>query len=208
MTLHFEKDGKLKSHLGVQMVCSSENLTYTLAQGGETMRFRISIGGALLVFALAGTVTAQGLFIYPNQGQSPEQLNRDKYECHGWAVQQTGVDPMNPRAPTAPSYAPPPMEAPQGGIVRGGARGALLGVVGGAIAGNAGKGAAIGAATGALFGGMRRRDQRRRQQTAQQQYQQQQMQAQQQQQQAAAQQRHGYNRAMSACLSARGYTVN
>ena len=65
-----------------------------------------------------------------------------------------------------------------------------------------------GAATGALFGGMRRRDQRRRQQAQQQQYQQQQMQAQQQQQQAAAQQRHGYNRAMGACLSARGYTVN
>ena len=42
----------------------------------------------------------------------------------------------------------------------------------------------------------------------QQQYQQQRMRAQQQQQQAAAQQRHGYNRAMSACLTARGYTVN
>ena len=186
----------------------SEMTPSNFAQGEIMMRFRISTGWALLVLTFVGTAAAQGLFIYPKQGQSPEQLNRDKYECHGWAVQQSGFDPMNARAPTAPSYAPPPTEAPRGGIVRGGARGALLGVVGGAIAGNAGKGAAIGAATGALFGGMRRRDQRRRQQTAQQQYQQQQMQAQQQQQQAAAQQRHGYNRAISACLSARGYTVN
>ena len=155
---------------------------------------RGSMLGALFVFAVIGAASAQGLFIYPQQGQSPDQLKRDKYECHGWAVQQSGFDPMNAQAPTGSAYAPPPAEAPQGGIVRGGARGALLGAVGGAIGGNAGKGAAIGAATGALFGGMRRRDQRRRQQAQQQQYQQQQMQAQQQQQQAAAQQRHGYNR--------------
>jgi Sec-independent protein translocase protein TatA len=149
------------------------------------------------------------LFIYPKQGQTQDQLNRDKYECHTWSVQQSGFNPMNSSAPRASGgVAQPPAEAAQGGVVRGGARGALLGVVGGAIAGDAGKGAAIGAATGALFGGMRRRDQRRRQDATQQQYQQQQMQAQQQQQQAAAQQRHGYNRAMTACLSARGYTVN
>jgi len=35
----------------------------------------------------------QRVFVYPAQGQSPEQTERDRYECHGWAVQQTGVDP-------------------------------------------------------------------------------------------------------------------
>ena len=154
---------------------------------------------------------AQGLIIYPSKGQSPQQLSRDRYECHTWAVQQTGYDPTNPQMAqsNAPAAAPPPRaEAPQGGILRGGARGAALGAVGGAIAGNAGKGAAIGAATGALFGGFRRRDQRRRQQAAQQQYQQQQQQAQQQRNQAANQRRNGYNRGMTACLTGRGYTVS
>src|SRR3984885_8866983 len=35
----------------------------------------------------------QRVFVYPAQGQSPEQTERDRYECHVWAVQQTGVDP-------------------------------------------------------------------------------------------------------------------
>ncbi len=154
---------------------------------------------------------AQGLIIYPSKGQSQKQLSRDRYECHTWAVQQTGFDPTNPQMAQSnvPATAPPPQaEAPQGGILRGGARGAALGAVGGAIAGNAGKGAAIGAATGALFGGFRRRDQRRRQQAQQQQYQQQQQQAQQQRNQAANQRRNGYDRAITACLTGRGYTVS
>src|SRR6201996_2829108 len=35
----------------------------------------------------------QRVFVYPAHGQSPEQTERDRYECHLWAVQQTGVDP-------------------------------------------------------------------------------------------------------------------
>jgi hypothetical protein len=31
-------------------------------------------------------------------GQSPEQTERDRYECHVWAVQETGVDPSRPGA--------------------------------------------------------------------------------------------------------------
>ncbi len=165
----------------------------------------------LVASAVPHTTWAQGLFIYPSKGQSPQQLSRDRYECHTWAVQQTGYDPSNPQmAQSNVAAAPPPprAEAPQGGLLRGGARGAALGAVGGAIAGDAGKGAAIGAATGALFGGFRRRDQRRRQQAAQQQYQQQQQQAHQQRNQAASQRRNGYNRALGACLTGRGYTVS
>ena len=33
------------------------------------------------------------IFVYPAHGQSPDQTERDRYECHTWAVQQTGVDP-------------------------------------------------------------------------------------------------------------------
>jgi hypothetical protein len=143
---------------------------------------------------LALPVAAQQMFFYPSQGQSPEQQTRDQGECHVWAVQQSGFDPVNP--PAAPATAAAP--AQQGQIIRGAARGTVIGVVGGAIVGEAGKGAAIGAATGALVGGMRRRDQEmaaaQQQAGAQQQYEAQ-----------LAQQRDGYNRALAACMQGRGY---
>lgn len=33
------------------------------------------------------------LFVYPKNGQSAEQQEKDRYECHRWAVDQTGFDP-------------------------------------------------------------------------------------------------------------------
>lgn len=33
------------------------------------------------------------LFIYPKQGQSAEQQAKDRYQCHAWAIDQTGFDP-------------------------------------------------------------------------------------------------------------------
>lgn len=35
----------------------------------------------------------QRVFVYPRQGQSEEQQATDRYECHSWAVGQTGYDP-------------------------------------------------------------------------------------------------------------------
>ena len=35
----------------------------------------------------------QEMIIYPAKGQSQEQLDKDRYECHVWAVSQTGFDP-------------------------------------------------------------------------------------------------------------------
>jgi hypothetical protein len=116
---------------------------------------RLVCAGGLSAFVIAGFAQAQGLYVYPARGQSPEQQNRDQYECHNWAVSQTGVDP------TAAAAAPP-----QGGVLRGGARGAAVGAVGGAIAGDAGKGAEVGAAVGGVFGGIRQADQRAQQQNA------------------------------------------
>jgi hypothetical protein len=150
------------------------------------------LGLALLWIGLVGRVPALGgeLYIYPNKGQSPEQESRDRYDCHTWAVQQTGVDPTRAQASAPP---PPP---PRGGVFKGAARGAAVGAIGGAIAGDAGEGAAIGAATGGVIGGMRQRGEARSQQQAQA------NQATQQQSAYAA-----YDRALSACLSGRGYTV-
>jgi hypothetical protein len=148
---------------------------------------------AAIAAACVGIVPAASaqVYVYPSQGQSKEQQSRDQFECHQWAVQQTGVDPT--RAQASPPTAPPSSGASP---LRGAARGAAVGAVGGAIAGDAGTGAGVGAATGALFGGMRRRGEE--QAAAQQQAAH---------AQASAQQTAAYDRAVAACLSGRGYTV-
>ena len=35
------------------------------------------------------------LFVYPTKGQSEKQQADDRYECHRWAVTQTGYDPVD-----------------------------------------------------------------------------------------------------------------
>jgi Glycine-zipper domain len=146
---------------------------------------------------LSGVAFGQDPIIYPNKGQSNKQQEKDKYECYSWAKGQSGFDPMATPKATAP---PPEREAPVGGVFRGGARGAVGGLAIGAIAGDAGKGAAIGAASGALIGGLRRREQVAREDQREEQWAN---------QQAANYQqgRANYNRAFSACLEGRGYTV-
>jgi hypothetical protein len=164
----------------------------------------------MVLSVLAPAAGAQDVFMYPARGQGQQQQDRDRYECHSWAAGQTGFDPSRASAAAAPPPLPPPpqQEAPRGGFLRGGARGAAIGAVGGAIGGDAGKGAAIGAATGAMIGGIRRRDQMERQAQQQSSYQQQQAAAQANQGSANTAQRNSYNRALTACLQGRGYTVN
>ena len=146
---------------------------------------RIAIGAAALVFSL----TAAAQIIYPAQGQSPELQQRDQGECQVWATQNTGVDPA------VLAQTPPAQTSSTGGgeRVKGAAGGALGGLAIGAIAGDAGKGAAIGAVTGTMIGGRRARQN----QAAAQQYDQAQRQ----------QMMDTWNRAVGACMTARGYTV-
>ena len=43
-----------------------------------------------------GTIDPPGsnqIFVYPRSGQTDEQQRNDRYQCHRWAVQQTGFDP-------------------------------------------------------------------------------------------------------------------
>jgi len=144
-----------------------------------------------LAVLIAAPAVAQNLMIFPNNNQSQAQQDQDRGACHVWAVNQSGFDPA-----AAPSAPPSSGQAAQGGVVRGAARGAATGAIIGAIAGDAGKGAAIGAAGGGMVGGMRRNDQRRDQEAANQQWENQQRAA-----------RDSYNRALSACLEGKGYTV-
>jgi hypothetical protein len=151
----------------------------------------------------AGQALGQDLIIFPAKGQSQQQMERDKFDCYSWAKQYTGFDPMQTPAPAQPPPPQPPPGAAAGGVVRGGAGGMALGAAIGGITGGwsgAGKGAAIGAVTGGIFGGLRSQARSYQSAQAQQQY--------------AAQQsaqywqkRDAYNRACSACLEAKGYTV-
>ncbi len=130
-------------------------------------------------------------FIYPQKGQTKEQQELDEFQCHKWAVEQTGFDP------TKSGQQPIATESAGGGeVVGGAAKGAALGAIGGAIAGDAGKGAKIGAGVGAGGGAMKKRRRGREKEAAQ--------------QQAAKQQQanlDGYNRARGVCLEGRGYKV-
>ena len=140
---------------------------------------------------------ADDLYIYPTKNQSAEQQDKDKWECRAWGTKQTGFDPA---ARITASSPPPARQAPKGGLLRGAAGGAAIGAVGGAIGGNAGKGAAIGAGAGGLLGTVRRNDQIRQEEQAHQQWAQQNV-------AQYEQNRSSWVRAVKACLTGRGYTV-
>ncbi len=152
-----------------------------------------------LLAAPSAAPLAQDIYAYPNKGQSQEQQQKDQFECFTWSKQQTGFDPM--AVPTA--SAPAPQDPSTGpGLLGGAAVGAGAGAIGGAISGgNAGKGAAIGAGIGGLLGGLRSSSQKNKNQQAKQDWERQQAG---QYQQA----RNNYNRAYSACMSARDYTIS
>lgn len=133
------------------------------------------------------------LYVYPSKGQSKQQQKVDEFECYKWAVEQSGIDPLNlPKV-----EAPPPQTGPTGGAVKGAAKGAAAGAAIGAITGDAGQGAAVGAVAGGLAG--------RRQGKQQQAQQNQQAQA-----NAAAAEKEmtdSFKKAFSVCIEGKGYTI-
>lgn len=159
-----------------------------------------------------------GMFAYPKNQQNADQQLKDESDCYGSARQNTGFDPQAP-VPTGPSAQQQQAEQQQaaqqagkdvskGGTVKGAAKGAAGGAAIGAIAGDAGKGAAIGATVGGVAG---RRKQRTKEEKAKEQAAQQTAQSQQQAQAQAQAQDQGamssFKRAFSACMDARGYSV-
>ena len=60
-----------------------------------------------------------GLFLYPTKGQTQQQQKVDEFDCYKWAMEQTGIDPLNPPKAEAAVHT-----GPTGGAVRGAARGA------------------------------------------------------------------------------------
>jgi YMGG-like Gly-zipper len=160
-------------------------------QGVAVNTYRKGCIGALVVSGVlvGGAVLAKPA-AYPSKGQSQQQQQNDEGACYSWAKSNTGIDPA-----VLANQPPPPSGPAVGGgeRIRGAARGAAGGAAIGAIAGDAGKGAAIGAAGGTMVGGARARNNR---------------------QAAAASsqaQTQGsmdtFNRAWSACMEGRGYSV-
>ena len=47
----------------------------------------------------AASASGGQMFVYPRNGQSEKQLADDRYQCHRWAVGQTGYDPTNLSGP-------------------------------------------------------------------------------------------------------------
>jgi len=133
------------------------------------------------------------LYAYPAKGQSQQQQKKDEFECYKWAMEQSGVDPMNlPKVEAAPAQT-----GPSGGAVRGAAKGAAAGAAIGAIGGDAGEGAAVGAVAGGVAG--------RRQGKQAQKQQNQQAQANAANTEQAI--KDSFVKGFSACLEGKGYTI-
>lgn len=138
------------------------------------------------------------VYAYPLHGQTPEQLDRDRYECYGWAKQQTGFDPsaanLPPEARVRVVGGPPPGTGTAVGAVTGA-------VIGAAVSNpwNRGFGALAGALVGGAIGSSADAANAQRQHEA---VVYDRAQLAQIQSQAAS-----YRRALSACLEGRGYSV-
>lgn len=149
-----------------------------------------------------GQAPAAQVYFYPKGGQTPEQQDRDRYECYRWAVSQSGFDPSTSPLPPQQRIAIVPAPSPGHDTAVGAVAGAFIGAIAGGPR-HALAGAAIGGGTGALVGAASdsakasaaaraeevytRGDQAR--------YAQIQMKA------------NEFRRAMSACLEGRGYSV-
>lgn len=159
---------------------------------------RITLSSILVLIGLlcTGLALAQDPIIFPAKGQSQDQVEKDKFSCYQWAKNETGFDPM--QTPTA-STPPPQKQAGQHQALKGAAVGAGVGAIV-KRDGSRSKGAATGAVVGGVLGGARQVQQNKQDEQARQQWEQQQA-------NEYAQKRNTYNRAFSACMESKGYTV-
>lgn len=144
------------------------------------------------VFSQIAVAQVDPVFVYPEEGQTQEQIDQDTAECEMWTFEQIGFPP---------GYVPPE-DAGKGKTTKNAAigtvAGAGIGAAAGAAGGKPGKGAAVGAAAGLIGGliiGSKKKKKAEEEAAAE-----------------AATVNEGYNdnyhRAMTACLTARGYTVS
>jgi hypothetical protein len=149
----------------------------------------------LAAYLLASSLPAaafedlRALEVQGQRGQSPEQTRRDRYECHNWAVEQTGESP--PAAPVAQQQAADEKRALRSERIGRAIVGATLGGTLGGLFGDHREpnesilaGAAVGAGIGAVTAGAGRKESKEPEGPS------------------------DYLRALTACLEGRGYSVS
>jgi len=157
---------------------------------GRAAGAAVAIAVAAAFCAAAGAVDLSQLQVTPQRGQSADQARRDRYECHNWAVEQTGEVPTTMPAPNQDAVDAAKRADRIARIATGAAIGAGLGgLFGGGH--NPGedmlKGAAVGSVVGVASGAVHDKKQQK---------------------QAGPEPGTDYLRALSACLEGRGYTVS
>ena len=145
--------------------------------------------GVVLATTAGAAIDLSQLQVTPQRGQSADQARRDRYECHNWAVEQTGEVPTTAPAPNQDAVDAAKRADRVARIATGAAIGATLGsIFGGGH--NYGedivKGAAVGSVVGVATGAAHDKKQQK---------------------QAGPEPGTDYLRALSACLEGRGYTV-
>jgi hypothetical protein len=142
------------------------------------------------------------VYVYPERNQSDKQLDRDRYECHKWAVAQSGYNPSDPHL--APHQQVQVLPAPPAGreTVASAISGAVTGAI---IAGpyDTGEGALIGAIAGGFLGAISESARRKEFQQVST-YHATQAESERARLESLAS---NYRRAIGACLEGRGYTV-
>jgi Glycine zipper len=143
------------------------------------------------------------IYAYPTNGQPPEQVDRDRYDCYQWAIQQTGFDPSSPSVPPHDRIqvvSGPPAVVPGSGVAVGAVSGAILGSIVSRPR-DAGAGALVGAVLGGVLGGAAEAS--ANQQAAQQNA----VVVDRRQSAQLERKASDFRRAAGACLEARGYSV-
>lgn len=147
------------------------------------------IAAGVVLAATAGALDLSQLQVTPQRGQSADQARRDRYECHNWAIAQSGEVPTATPGPSQDAVDAARRADRVARIATGAAIGATIGgIFGGGH--NYGedvvKGAAVGGIVGVATGAARDKKQQK---------------------QAGPEPGSDYLRALSACLEGRGYTV-
>ncbi len=151
---------------------------------------RTSIATLTAGLTLCAQLAAAEPVVYPNRGQSEQQQEKDKFECHEWSTKETGVDPV-----ALAEQQPAAQPSEKGGMGAGASAG--MGAMRGAAQGDAAAGAARGFGIGRLVAMARARRQLKEQQ------------------ESASEQSADvraklatYDKAYGTCLTGRGYTVS
>ena len=155
------------------------------------MKRRLNLGAIVIVCLLAESAFCQEPLVYPSKGQSQKQMDKDKYQCYGWAKQQTGFDPMQAQAPAAAA------KAPQSSAIRGSSWRSSDRSRRRCYSRQRRKGSSHRGCNRGVFSGLKMRREMKEEN-----------QAQQAQAQSQNQLRSSYNRAFGVCMRGRGYSTD